>query len=116
MLFIAVFAEAAMRPGIRTFPGLLAAAGLGIPLLASGFAGWPYVLLWGILLTVPGIVTRDQPANRRERMALPAFLLPVLFVLGFVGGWYLIPADVAWLLIEFADRRGRNALPRRAAA
>ena len=43
-------------------------------------------------------------------MRLPAFLLPVLFLLGFLGGWYLIPADVAWLLVEFADRRGRDGL------
>jgi hypothetical protein len=44
------------------------------------------------------------------------FLLPVLLVLGFVGGWCLIPADVAWLLVEFADRRGGNGLPRIAAS
>jgi hypothetical protein len=44
------------------------------------------------------------------------FLLPVLFVLGFIGGWYLIPADVAWLMIEFGDRRGRTGLPRTAAS
>jgi hypothetical protein len=38
-------------------------------------------------------------------MKLPAFLLPVLFVFGApLGGWYLIPADLAWLLIEFAER------------
>ena len=49
-------------------------------------------------------------------MKLPAFLLPVLLVLGFVGGWYLIPADVAWLLIEYADRRGRDGAPRAAAS
>jgi hypothetical protein len=43
-------------------------------------------------------------------MKLPAFLLPVLFLLGFVGGWYLIPADLAWLLIEFGDRRRDTTL------
>ena len=100
-----------MRLGIRTVPWLIAVAGLGIPLLAGGFAGWPYVVLWGMLLLVPWIVTREQPASRRERMKLPAFLLPVLFLLGFVGGWYLIPADVAWLLIEFVVADQRN-LPR----
>jgi hypothetical protein len=105
-----------VRLGIRNVPWLIAVAGLGIPWLASGFAGWPYVLMWAILLTVPWIVTRAQPASRRERMKLPAFLLPVLLLLGYVGGWYLIPADVAWLLIEFTDRRGRNALPHIAAA
>jgi hypothetical protein len=105
-----------VRPGIRTVPWLLAAAGLGIPLLVSGFAGWPYVVLWVILLIVPWIVTRDRPADRRDRMILPAFLLPILFLLGFIGGWYLIPADVAWLLIEFAEGRGRTGLPRTAAS
>jgi hypothetical protein len=105
-----------VRLGIRTVPWLIAAASLGVPLLAGGFAGWPYVVLWVILLIVPWIVTREQPASRRERMKLPAFLLPVLLVLGFIGGWYLIPADVAWLLIEYADGRGRTGVPRIAAS
>ena len=105
-----------MRLGIRTFPWLLAAAGLGFPLIAGGFAGWPYVVLWVILLIVPWIVTRDQPASRRDRMILPAFLVPVLFLLGFIGGWYLIPADVAWLLIEFADWGGKDRARRIAAS
>ena len=105
-----------MRLGIRTIPWLIAAAGLGVPLLAGGFAGWPYVVLWVILLSVPWIVTREQPASRRERTKLPAFLLPVLFLLGFFGGWYLIPADLAWLLIEFADRGGKDGVPRTAAS
>ena len=103
-----------MRLGIRTIPWCLAAAGLGIPMLAGGFAGWPYVLMWAILLIVPWIVTRDQPESRRERMVLPVFLLPLLLLLGFLGGWYLIPADVVWLLIEFGDRYGTNGVPRTA--
>jgi hypothetical protein len=105
-----------MRLGIRTVPWLIAAVGLGVPLLAGSFAGWPYVVLWAILLSVPWIVTREQPASRRERMILPAFLLPVLFLLGFNGGWYLIPADIAWLLIEFGDRCGRDGVSRMAAS
>jgi hypothetical protein len=49
-------------------------------------------------------------------MRLPAFLLPVLVLLGLVGGWYLIPADAAWLLIEFGDRHGTDGVPRVAAS
>jgi hypothetical protein len=106
-----------VRLGIRTVPWLIAVAGLGVPLLAGGFAGWPYVVLWGILLSVPWIVTREQPASRRERMKLPAFLLPVLFVFGFpLGGWYLIPADIAWLLVEFAENHGTDRVSRMAAS
>jgi hypothetical protein len=115
--FVAAGGRWIVRLGIRTVPWLLAAAGLGVPLLAGGFAGWPYVLVWGILLIVPWIVTRDRPATRRERIVLPVFLLPVLFVFGFpLGGWYLIPADVAWLLVEFADRHGTDGMPRMAAS
>ncbi len=100
-----------MRLGIRSIPWILAVVGLGLPLLAGGFAGWPYVALWTILLIVPWIVTRDQPTSRRDRMVLPAFLLPALLVLGFpFGGWYLVPADLAWLLIEFGDRRRDTTL------
>jgi hypothetical protein len=40
-----------MRLGIRTVPWLLAVAGLAVPLLAGGCAGWPYVLMWAIPLT-----------------------------------------------------------------
>jgi hypothetical protein len=100
-----------MRLGIRSAPWILAVVGLGLPLLAGGFSGWPYVVLWSMLLIVPWIVTRDQPANRRARMVLPAFLLPALFVLGILGGWYLIPADLTWLLIEFGDRRRDTTSP-----
>ncbi|MDR3544493.1 MAG: hypothetical protein P4L30_01830, partial [Candidatus Limnocylindrales bacterium] len=108
--------EVDVRLGIRTIPWLIAAAALGVPLLAGGLAGWPYVLVWGILLVMLWIVTRDRPASRHERMVLPAFLLPVLFLLGFVGGWYLIPADIAWMVVEFADRRGTDGVPRIAAS
>lgn len=100
-----------MRLGIRSGPWIFAVAGLGLPLLAGNFTGWPYVVLWGILLIVPWIVTREQPAGPRDRMRLPAVLLPVLFLLGFIGGWYLIPADLAWLLIEFGDGRRDTTLP-----
>jgi hypothetical protein len=48
-----------MRFGLRSVPWILAAASLAIPLLAGGFAGWPYVVLWVILLLVPLIVTRE---------------------------------------------------------
>jgi hypothetical protein len=103
-----------MRLGVRTTPWLLAAAGLAIPLAAGGFAGWPYVAGWVIALTVLWIVIRDRPVSRRDRMVLPLILLPVLFVLGIVGGWYLLPADAAWLLVEYRDARDGASITRSA--
>jgi hypothetical protein len=31
-------------------------------------------------------------------------LLPLLFIAVWEGGWFLIPADLAWLAVEVADR------------
>jgi hypothetical protein len=81
---------------------LLAVAGLGIPLVAGGFAGWPYVIGWTIALLVFAVARRRSPIVRD--VGRPALLLPALFVLGLVGGWYLIPADLAWFVIEIREK------------
>jgi hypothetical protein len=92
-----------MRLAVRTVPWLLAVAGLGIPLLAGGLAGWPYVVGWAIALVVFAVALRSSPTI--HEVSRPVILLPVLVVLGIVGGWYLIPADLAWLVIEVHDHR-----------
>ncbi|HEY4227031.1 MAG TPA: hypothetical protein VGM49_01745 [Candidatus Limnocylindrales bacterium] len=92
-----------MRLAKWSVPWFLAVAGLGIPLLAGGLAGWPYVVGWAIAVAVFAVARRTSPTIRE--VGRPAFLLPALFVLGLVGGWYLIPADLAWLVIETHDHR-----------
>jgi hypothetical protein len=101
-----------MRLALRTVPWLIAVIGLGIPLVAGGFAGWPYVVGWAIAGVTFAIARRTSRTLRE--FGRPALLLPVLFVLGLVGGWYLIPADLAWWVIETRDRRtgpGPTRLP-----
>src|SRR5690242_2542588 len=92
---------------MRTIPWLFVVAGLGIPFVAGGFAGWPYVVGWIVALAIFWAARRASPAFRE--IGRPAILLPILFVLGIVGGWYLIPADLAWLAIDVHDHRGRRA-------
>jgi hypothetical protein len=92
-----------MRLTLRAIPWLLAVVGLGIPLVAGGFAGWPYVVGWAVALVAFALARRASATVRG--FGRPVLLLPVLFVLGLVGGWYLIPADLAWLVIERLDRR-----------
>lgn len=99
-----------MRLAKWSIPWLLAAAGLGIPLLAGGLAGWPYVVGWAIAVVVFVIARRTSPTIRA--IGRPAFLLPALFVLGLVGGWYLIPADLAWLVIETHEQRVHREVDR----
>ena len=93
-----------MRLSLRAVPWLLALVGLAIPMIGSGFIGWPFAALWLVVLALAWIVGRRDPGTRELRMTTAVVLLPVLFLLGWEGGWWLIPADLAWLVIEFVDR------------
>ncbi len=50
------------------------------------------------------LIGRTIETTRAQRMAAALILLPVLVLLAFEGGWWLIPADLAWLAIEGLDR------------
>jgi hypothetical protein len=99
------------RPGtwlnVRTVPWLLALAGLAIPLVGSGFMVWPFVAVWLVTLALLWIFGRPAlPKRRPLRIALAVGTLPLLFVAAWEGGWWLIPANVAWLAIEVATPAG----------
>jgi hypothetical protein len=91
---------------VRFVPWILALAGLAVPLVASGFVVWPLIAVWLAILALIWSVGRAGlvlgPANH---VAAAIALLPLLFALAFEGGLFLIPADIAWLVIELADRR-----------
>jgi hypothetical protein len=90
---------------VRWLPWLLALVGLAMPMIGSGFVGWPFVVAWLVALAIAWVVTHQSQARHRgERITLALGLLPILFLLGWEGGWWLIPADLAWLVIEVADR------------
>ena len=94
-----------MRLTVRSIPWLLALVGLAIPLVASGFVIWPLVALWlAILALVWSLGRAGLARDRTLRVTLAVGLLPVLFLLAFEGGWWLIPADIAWLVIELVHR------------
>jgi hypothetical protein len=89
---------------VRSLPWLLAVAGLAILLIASGFKVWALVAVWGLVLAAVWAVSRRSHTTRRQRILAALALLPILFLLVFEGGWYVIPADVAWLVIELVSR------------
>ena len=91
-----------LRRGVRNAPWVVALLGLVIPLLGSGFSLWPLVLVWLVVLTVAWLVGRYLLPARSHRIAAAIVLLPVLVLLGWEGGWWLIPDDLAWLVIELA--------------
>jgi hypothetical protein len=97
--------EPEMRSSVRFMPWLLALTGLAILLVAGGFVVWPLIALWlAILALVWSLGRAGLARDRTLRVTLAVALLPVLFLLAFEGGWWLIPADFAWLVIELADR------------
>jgi hypothetical protein len=97
-----------VRVGIRAVPWYLAIAALVIALVGSGFVIWPLVLIWLGVLALAWFVGGAMVPTRAARIVAGILLLPVLFLLAFEGGWWLIPADLAWLAIEIADRGQRQ--------
>jgi len=97
-----------VRLKVRTVPWLLALAGLTIPLLGTGFATWPVAVAWLAVLTPIWLFGGRLVPTRSSRIAAGLLLLPILVVLAFEGGWWLIPADLAWLAVEVADRGPRG--------
>jgi len=95
-----------MRMSVRLLPWLLALVGLAIPLIDSGFVIWFPIAFWSVPLALAWLASRRGLGNstRALRIGVALVLLPVLFITVWEGGWFLIPADVAWLAIEVADR------------
>ncbi len=97
-----------MHITIRIVPWLIAVDGLAIPLIASGFTVWPSTLVWLAVLALVWLVGPSMVPTRTLRIVAGLVLLPMLFLLAFEGGWWLIPADLAWLAIEIAGRGHRG--------
>ena len=85
-------------------PWLLALAGLAMPLLGSGYVAWPIALVWLLVLALIRLVGGALVPTRSHRIATAILVLPVLVLFGTLGGWWLIPADLAWLALSVADR------------
>ena len=93
-----------MRVSVRTLPWLVALAGLAIPLVGTGFAVWIPIAAWLVVLALGWVLSRRRETTRDQRIGVALVLLPILFLLAFEGGWWLIPADLTWLAIELVSR------------
>jgi hypothetical protein len=101
-----------MQRFVRSVPWLLALLGLAIPLVGTGFVAWQIVAIWLAFLGVACLFGRHLLTTRAQRIVTALVALPVLFLpLALLGGWWLIPADLAWLAIEFLDRPREPATP-----
>ena len=86
---------------ISAVPWLVALIGLAVPLVGGGGAGWVYVVGWLVVLVGIFLLKPIRFADRRDRIFSAAITAAVLVVPGLiVGGLYLVPAALAWLVIE----------------
>ena len=95
-----------LRPiDMRAVPAALAAAGLAVPLAASHIAALPLAATCAAIACLAAWLL-SRPSHDRDqlrRVVLGVALIPVLLLLGWEGGRWLLPADVAWVVIEIVD-------------
>jgi hypothetical protein len=87
------------RRSLWSLPWALALVGLAVPMIGSGFTGWPFVVGWLMVMLVIWWVRPLGGADRTARLALGAFVVGVLVLLSTFGGFYLIPAVLVWLVL-----------------
>jgi hypothetical protein len=87
------------RRALRSLPWALALVGLAVPMIGSGFIGWPLVVGWLVPMLVIWWVRPLGAADRTTRLAVGVFVVAVLALLGTLGGFYLIPAVLVWLVL-----------------
>jgi hypothetical protein len=82
----------------------LAALALALFLLAPDINGPLLVLVWLAIITAYRVVVAMMAEPRALATVDLAFILLALLA-GFWGGWFLIPAGIAWLVCDLRDRR-----------
>jgi len=84
---------------------MLAVIGLAAPMIGSGFIGWPFAVGWLVLLLLIWWVRPLDGADRTTRIGSGIGAVFLLAMPGTVGGFYLVPAVIAWLILARAGRR-----------
>ena len=95
------------RRALWSLPWALALVGLAVPMVGSGFIGWPFVVGWLALMLVTWWVRPLGGADRNARLAAGVFVVVALAMLGTLGGFYLIPSVVAWLALVATEPERR---------
>ena len=80
-------------------PLVLALIGLAVPMIGSGFIGWPFVVGWLMVIAVIWWVRPLVGADRTTRLGAGALTLGCLALLSTLGGFYLIPSVVVWIVL-----------------
>ncbi len=80
---------------IRPLPLSLAALGIAVPLAGDGFAAAGLTAAWAIALCLVIAARAVWRPSPQMRVFAGLACLPLLALLAYEGGWWLIPAVVA---------------------
>lgn len=90
-------------------PLALAVLGIAVPLVGSDFKVWQLSVVWLLVLLVVVVAMHRARPPRSTRVFAGLAALPVLFLLGWEGGWWLIPAVVAGVVLDALAARAEGA-------
>jgi hypothetical protein len=85
---------------LYAIPATLTVLGLGVPLAASGGTFWPFTLGWFVGTLAVIALWAVVACSRFGRVALALIVVVACPVLAFEGGFFLLPAALALLVIE----------------
>jgi len=105
--------DANSRRVMSALPWALAAVGLALPMVGSGFIGWPFVVGWLVLLMLLWWIRPLRGADRMTQIVCGVSALVALALLLNLGGFYLMPAVIAWLALVAVEGRGSAQSPPR---
>jgi hypothetical protein len=71
---------------------VLAVAGIAAIFVAVGADSWPLVVGWSVAVVVFGSAWRLLSEHHRLRLAIASAAVPILVVLTWEGGLFLLPA------------------------
>jgi hypothetical protein len=88
------------NPILATVPLLLTGFGIAIPLAGGGFTTWQLAIVWCVVVIGVALAIRVFRPTRQMRVILGVAALVMLFLLGFEGGWWLMPAVAAQMVVD----------------
>jgi hypothetical protein len=95
---------------VRWLPWALVAVALGVFLLIPGANGPVLVLVWGAIVVAIRYGVAILP-DRRSRLWADGVFVIGCFLAAFEGGWYLVPAALAFLVKDRAGSDRERRVP-----
>ncbi len=90
-----------MRAAIPSWlPWILVALAMGVFLLVPDASGPALVLIWGSIVLAARFIVSLLP-DRAARLSVDAFAVLGCFLAAFEGGWYLLPAAIAFMVRDW---------------